>query len=256
MFGSSLFRKKPKPGNAGDEYLNWEFGWKPLIADFKKFLYAYKKTDQLWDQFLRDSGRRVRRRYTFPKFEEVSSTVVLDQVLQGPGLLQPSLYAGSGTFPRYEETNLSRERWFSGAFTYLAEVEDSQHKSWKRDLQRFNYLYGVKITPEVLWNLAPWSWAADWFANTGNIMTNISRFSSDSLVMPYGYMMEKSILKKTYRIKDVRFKSQTIPDLTQTFTHTVKYRRKATPYGFGLDEGTFTPRQWAIIAALGLSRSR
>jgi len=34
----------------------------------------------------------------------------------------------------------------------------------------------------------------------------------------------------------------------------VKKRVKATPYGFGLDTDAFTPRQWAILGSLGISR--
>jgi hypothetical protein len=41
--------------------------------------------------------------------------------------------------------------------------------------------------------------------------------------------------------------------LSQTFGTIQKIRRKATPYGFGLNPNTFSTRQWAIIAALGLT---
>jgi uncharacterized membrane protein YbhN (UPF0104 family) len=74
--------------------------------------------------------------------------------------------------------------------------------------------------------------------------------------MPYGYMMETTIMDYLYRMRNVTPKGYNIADLTQIFTHTVKYRRGATPFGFGLSEAAFTPRQWAIIAALGLSRSK
>jgi hypothetical protein len=34
-----------------------------------------------------------------------------------------------------------------------------------------------------------------------------------------------------------------------------KERVRATPYGFGLDLGSLNPRQWAILASLGLTRA-
>lgn len=257
MIGSTLFKKGKILSKSGDEFLNWEFGWKPLIADFKKWLHAYRKADLLWDQFVRDSGRRVRRRYTFPKTTEVLLSDVTPAIPAGAGHIDADLWQGGNmTFPLYTEKVLERNRWFSGAFTYYLPDDKSERGEFKRHTRRLQYLYGTKITPEVIWNLAPWSWAADWVANMGAVITNMTRFSEDGLVMPYGYMMELSVLKATYRMRNVTPKGYNIPDMTQVFTNTVKYRRRATPYGFGLDEGSFTPRQWAIIAALGLSRAR
>lgn len=260
LVGSLLFKsglKKVLKGS-GDEILNFEFAWKPLINDLLKWAHAYSHADKLWDQFLRDSGRRVRRRYTFPKTTEVLLSDVVSATPHGGGgpLTVPSLWQGGvTTFPLYREEILERNRWFSGAFTYFVDADKSQRKEWKLASRRIQYLYGTKITPQVLWNLAPWSWAADWVTNLGDIVTNFTRFSEDGLVMPYGYMMELSVRRATYRMRNVTPKGYNIPDLTQVLTQTVKYRRQATPYGFGLDEQSFTARQWAIIGALGLSRS-
>lgn len=258
VIGTSLFKKGKILKKSGDEFLNWEFGWKPLISDFKKWLHAYRKADALWDQFIRDSGRRVRRRYYFPKSTELLESSVAPSQPRGVGHLNSGFWPGNPTieFPLHTEIVLERNRWFSGAFTYYLPDDHTPRGEWKRHIRRLQYLYGTKITPEVIWNLAPWSWAADWFANTGDIITNVTRFSEDGLEMPYGYMMELSVRKATYRMRDVNPKGYNIPDLTQVLTHTVKYRRQATPYGFGLDEESFTPRQWAIIVALGLSRGR
>jgi hypothetical protein len=258
MIGSSLFKSRLRNlrKGVGNEYLNWEFGWKPMISDLTKWVHAARNADKLWAQFVRDSGRRVRRRYTFPKSETVESSttdhalIVLGMASNVPGFWQ----GGSNIFPRFYEKREIRRRWFSGAFTYHADVDPDVLKTWKGHLQRLDKLYGVKITPEVLWNLAPWSWAADWFTNSGDVIHNISRFSEDSLVMPYGYMMENSIRQDTYRMKDVTPKGYHIPDLTEVFTTNVKYRIQATPYGFGFDLGDLSPRQLAIITALGLSR--
>lgn len=257
IIGSELLRRGKPPKKIGNEYLNWEFGWKPLIADFKKWLHAYRRADRLWDQFVRDSGRRVRRRYTFPKSVEILESSVSTVFPAVDGMLTLDFWqGGEHLYPLHHELKQTRRRWFSGCFTYFLDDQQKQQGHWKQQLRRLDYLYGVKITPEVLWNLAPWTWAVDWLTNTGDIITNLTRFSQDGLVMPYGYMMETTINEHTYRMRDVKPKGYHIRDLTQTFTHTVKYRRGATPFGFGLDEGAFTPRQWAIIAALGLSRSR
>jgi hypothetical protein len=258
IIGSDLFRKGKPVQSSGGEYLNWEFGWKPLIADMKKFIKAVRHTDRLLEQFQRDSGRRVRRRFAFPRSEVVGASVDLTAKPAAIGNLTLSTLWQGGvvTYPLFVESVTTRDRWFSGAFTYHAEVSPQEWQTWKNGLQRLDHLLGVKITPETIWNLTPWSWAADWFGNVGQLVHNFSRFSADGLVMPYGYMMEQSTMKITYRMRNLKPKGYTIPDLTQTFTKTVKVRRQATPFGFGLSEGSFTSRQWAIIGALGLSRSR
>lgn len=258
MLGSSLFKeglRKVRKGGS-KEYLNWEFAWKPMINDLKKWIYAYSNSDKIWDQYKRDSGRRVRRHFTFPKSETVTSSVS-SAFPAGAGLAQPSLWQGSNySFPLFSEEKIIRRRWFSGAFTYHYEPNRDQEIRFGQDLKRLQKLYGLELTPDVLWNLAPWSWFVDWFSNTGDVITNISRFAQDELVMPYGYMMENSIRVNTYRMMDVTPIGYHIPDLTQIFTTNVKYRIQATPYGFGFDLDTLSARQIAILAALGLSRGK
>lgn len=259
IIGSTLFKKSGKPvsSKAGDEYLNYQFGWAPMVSDFKKWLNAVRDADKIWKQFQRDAGRHVRRRYYFPETTEV----ILDDELAGQpvkgGPVFGSLWQGgtaSSFKTLYRHHEIKRQRWFSGAFMYYMDTAAPSMKMWNSDMQRLQKLYGVKITPEVIWNLTPWSWAADWFGNTGDVIRNISQFSSDGLVMPYGYMMEKSVMTATYRMRDVTLQGLTIPDITQEFTKTVKRRRKATPFGFGLDFDSFSQFQLSIIAALGLSR--
>lgn len=156
----------------------------------------------------------------------------------------------------YRHIEVKRRRWFSGAFIYYLDTQSPGKKAWDSDIQRLNKLYGVKITPEVIWNLTPWSWAADWFGNVGDLAHNVGQFAQDGLVMPYGYMMETSTVKATYRMRNVALWGNTIPDLTQEFTTTVKIRRRATPFGFGLDFDSFSQFQLSILAALGLTKRR
>jgi hypothetical protein len=248
--------KKALRGSS-EEYLNFQFGIKPLINDVQRWIHAVTRADKLWEQFQKDSGKLVRRHYTFPKSREVLlSNVTPGQPAFGDGITAVAdlWQGGHNAFDLYTEITRERERWFSGAFTYYLETPKDQKAAWKGHVRRAQYLYGTKLDLAALWALAPWSWAADWFANTGSLITNISRFSDDGLVMPYGYMMERSSVSHLYRMRDVTPIGYHIPDLTQVLTRTVKYRRRATPYGFGLSEATFSPRQWAILGALGITR--
>lgn len=254
LIGQELFRRRAKDTlkRGSKEFLNWEFGWKPMIADLKKWIYAARHADKLWEQFKRDSGRRVRRDYYFPVTEVVTETT--SQRTPSPSIALPIWQGGNATFDMTTTEVIRRQRWFKGAFTYYADVDAATEKTWKGHLQRLQHLYGVKITPDVIWNLAPWSWTVDWYSNTGDVINNISRFSLDHTVMPYGYLMETSVREVTYDMRNVTPIGYTIPHLTQTFTTTVKVRRQATPYGFGINLADLTARQKAIIAALFLSR--
>lgn len=100
----------------------------------------------------------------------------------------------------------------------------------------------------------PWSWAADWVSNTGDVLHNLSAMSTDGLVMAYGYMMEETSETWTYVNNGAITVSGRVLNLTQNFRTTTKVRRSATPFGFGLDWAKFTPRQMAILGALSITR--
>jgi hypothetical protein len=106
------------------------------------------------------------------------------------------------------------------------------------------------MTPEVLWNLAPWSWAVDWFTNTGDVVRNISEIGSNGLVLRDAYLMHHAGL--------VTVDHATHPDivghLETTRTVEIKLRRESTPYGFGFPFEGLSLQQKAIITALGLSK--
>jgi hypothetical protein len=117
--------------------------------------------------------------------------------------------------------------------------------------------FGVAFTPETLWNLTPWSWAADWFSNAGDVISNLSDSQRYGLIMPYGYIMVNTIQKRTYSVSGVSDYggSGNVPG-SITFVTESKQRGKANPFGFGVSDGDLDPGQISILAALGLSRSR
>lgn len=254
----TLKRRSGKARSAGSDYLNYEFGWKPLVNDIKKFAKAVTQQEKILRQYERNSGKPLRRNTTI---SDTTSTEMED--------------LGSGWKPRpflpyYVDENVVAGRmtkitvtkcrqWFSGSFTYYLPPMERDQGIWST---RANKLLGTRLTPELVWNLSPWSWALDWFGNTGDVLHNISAFANDGLVMPYAYVMEEKSITHTYELRGVRYNfPNTSPQLAgdfnfdQSFVTTTKKRLGASPYGFGLlPDVDFTPRQWAISVALGLSR--
>jgi hypothetical protein len=117
-------------------------------------------------------------------------------------------------------------------------------------------LFGVSLTPDVIWNLTPWSWALDWFGSMGDFLSNLSSWIVANQVLAYGYMMEHTISTYTYTfVGPTGLYPPTLRPNDLTLISECKKRIKATPYGFGLSWDGFTPIQWAVTAALGLTRS-
>lgn len=236
---------------AGSNYLNVVFGWLPFVKDVKDFARVASKSPGIIDNYVRNSGRGMRRRFNFP----TTDTTVIEYTTPSygePVLLTP-FYVSPGTLTKTVRT--ITKQWFSGSFTYyLPGVEGPLNymKSFESTAHR---LYGLRLDLDLLWRLTPWSWAVGWVSNAGDVVRNFSAFQNDGLVMKYGYIMETKTIITTWSLAGLRLSGGRTVSCTQTVTQTVKQRVKATPYGFGLLASGFTPKQWSIIAALGISRA-
>lgn len=234
----------------GSEYLNYQFGWLPFVSDLKNAAEAIMHSHDILQQLKRDSGRDVHRKRTIPR-KTVSNTVASLGVpnssnIEGQAFLSPTTYRVSDI--------LRREQWFSGCYTF--HFDPGHMSEIERIATQARLLYGLELTPEVVWNLAPWSWLVDWVSNVGPLLHNVSAFQNDGLVLRYGYVMEKNhrhVVRNNLR--GTPRPGGNIPAVvTDSYSGLRKTRRKATPYGFGLDLGGFTNRQWSILAALGITR--
>jgi len=274
FIGSGLLRSRARDlRKAGDEYLNVEFGWKPMMRDLRSFGESVKSTNKTLRQLHRDSGRVVRRRYHFPTEKIQDPDFALGGSTPWGGSTAPykcdgsqldSWMLGDGPSPTgykvWKETET--KRWFSGAYRYYVPTPPvrggnllDKMEVWDAEA---NKLLGTRLTPEVVWNLAPWSWAYDWFTNTGDVMTNLSAFSNDQLTLQYGYIMSQQTV--THHSSWQGYIVQPGGGLRyvtteEVFSQTTKVRLRATPFGFGFDFGSLSPKQMAITAAIGISNA-
>lgn len=241
---------------AGGEHLNVEFGWKPLISDTVSTLLALDQAQRRMEQLARDSGRQVRRRYTFEPEAGAQSR-------SRPGNIQnlPGQSAFTHLFPNsslsgtiHETRSYRRDNYFSGAYTFHF---DYKHMSKLEKFQRkYMNSLGLELSPSVVWNLMPWSWLSDWVLNLGTVIENAEAFSRDGLVLRYGYLMTKTVSEHTITHSGLTTKNgQSTGPISMTYRRTTKVRNRATPYGFGVATTSFTDRQWSILAALGMTKS-
>jgi hypothetical protein len=265
IIGSGLLKAKAKhfkdlEKEVGSEYLNVQFGWVPFVSDIRKAAKSVNKSYEIIRRFRDQSDTDIRAAYAFPVKESLETVDLgwnpLHYAGGSVGGESPFWVAPNYSYGHLTQTTRKREfKWFEGCYTYHLPLGDSWVERFQRYNAEANKLLGTRLTPEVLWNITPWSWFADWFGNVGDVIHNMSAFSQDGLVMKYGYMMEHLLYERTYTSDGAnRFDGKS--HFSVTAVSEQKRREPATPYGFGLSWDGFTPYQLSILAALGFTRGR
>jgi hypothetical protein len=270
IIGRLALKRNFSPKAISEEYINYQFGIAPLIGDLLKCAKAVLNSKQIIDQYVRDSGLAVRRRRSEPWTTDVqtysyeggdinpfnfpiqvgpgSAGFVIGNVIRSNG--------GNPGFTRVDRTITTKSRYsFSGSYMYYLADGDKLTDKFTAYEQLANKLLGTTLTLDTLWQLAPWSWLADWFSDIGDVISNSAAFSRDSLVMRYGYLMLERHYEVSYTGFGFSFRrdSDLVP-ITTTYNSVSKQRWRANPYGFGLTQDALSDAQWSILAALGLTK--
>jgi len=243
--------------NAGEEFLNVEFGWLPLVSDVQSFARSLADSDRIISQYERDRGRLVRRSYSFPTEKTLDVTVLnSDKDPDGQPGLSGSVNSGPTTGGKWiKTTTTSKRRWFSGAFIYGTPLREDHVAASAGLAQKADQLFGLSLTPDVLWNLTPWSWAIDWVTNTGDVLANVSDKMTHGLVMQYGYIMEHTVHTVEYSLTGAVYRGRSVNVPNAKLVTETKKRLGANPFGFGVTWDGLSTAQGAILAALGISRA-
>ncbi len=242
---TALEKKTRLARSSGGEYLNVQFGWVPLMSDLRKFASTVQDSDDILRKYQEIANRPVHRRYVWPDQQTTKFTPFKSFTLS------PAIGFAQGSITE----TVSQKKWFSAEYEFFLPVGSSTSDKIRRAGAYARKLYGIDLSPEVIWNLSPWSWAADWFANTGDILHNVSAFSRNGLVLRYGYIMCHTQIKRehygTYTDDGITGKTYPISAVQVIDTMT---RIQATPFGFGVNFDGLNAYQLAIVGALGLSR--
>lgn len=255
--------------DAGSDYLNVEFGWKPLINDLQGMAQALLGASvglyQPYGAFHR--SRKSQPIVNFERAEGGSSAVPIGYSIGATGL--PAKYhamlenAGStGQSQARGSVSVVRrseiKRWMEGEFVYLPKADFDR----KRYQDRLETLMSVDITPSVLWELSPWSWLVDWFTDIGGSIASMEAAVSNRVVSTYCYAMEQTETSvSTNAVIFGTSSSSVIYDGPRTLNHVWKYTRKrrvrANPFGYsGSPDATLNGSQMAILGSLGLTKLR
>jgi hypothetical protein len=242
----------------GEEYLNYQFGWVPFVNDLRDISHSITHAHDVLEQYERDSGRMVRRRYEFPRQYDSSTRLIYSQA--NPFISPDSieLYRRPFVFGQvYVTETVARNQWFSGAFTYVLPTGGGARDNLAKYVIEAKKTLGLTLTPATVWNLTPWSWAIDWFTNAGDVLSNIDAWIIDNQVLLYGYMMEHVVSTRTYTYAGpTGYQSSSMRPNDVTLVTETKQRIKATPYGFGISWDGLSTFQKSILAALGITHFR
>lgn len=247
-FGQKV-REKAKT-YSGD-WLAANFGWLPFLSDLRKFYVQWRKADRVMQFLVNHNGKWVKRGGVMQEVEDVevlSSGIIPNWA--GTYCILGDLYYTAGYFGTRQLRRITTQKvWFEGKFRYY--IPNIGSVEWNKTfVQR---LFGLRLTPDVVWNLTPWSWLIDWCTNVGDVISNVSGPGlTENLVAKYAYLMGE---RKVMLSEDKTLSLASGPKTLNTiWSLERKTRSKANPFGFSVSWDNLTPRQWSLLTALGIQR--
>lgn len=234
----------------GNQYLNAQFGWKPFIADVRKMIHDYISMENRLRNLVRNNGQWQLCRGSMRSNSETLGTWEGESYGAFFPAITTSIY---GSIPRYSgSAHITQDVWFSGRFRYYVEdLNEKMLNKWSR-ANIMRKLFGLTITPAMVWELIPWSWLVDWFTNAGEIIKSLD--NSDNCVAKYAYLMGTTT-QVCSQLSTATLKHGSVVDAAVVATWERKSRVAADPFGFGMS-GDLSARQLAILSALGITRFR
>jgi len=249
----------------GSEYLNVEFGWKPFVRDLRQMYDLTKTIDERLAKIRRENGKSIRRKATLEHSQTLDRYGPQGSSTPWWGSLGTPLVTGlpSGRVRTVLDVQVRKttDVWFSAGYRYW--IPDVDSFAW--DLRARAALFGALPTPELLWQITPWSWLIDWFANVGDVLSNASDNAVDNLTTRYSFTMMHTVEEWTYSSEVNLEPSYNLDGSTRNpgcSTHLKTVWRieskcrigGGNPFGLDVQLKDLSPYQLSILAALGLSR--
>lgn len=246
------------PKGLGDQFLNQQFGWRPLINDIRKTFEVVTNFRTHVERKRKTNGEWIRRRaYEDP----IQSAELLYYNNGTSNFCRPSL-GYDKILPNGGKQFVFRQRfsrvWYAGAFrSYYPEFDadyEAQYPTVAK-VQQMVDLLGLNVNPSNLYAVMPWTWLIDWFADVSDGVQRFQDWATDAVVSKYFYLM-----RTTY--DRFKFLSEFV-DVNGT-NHSFEWYRSVTvkrrkvggsPFSFSAQPGGLNPTQLAILGALGVTRT-
>lgn len=185
---------------AGNLNLQFQFGWKPLLADLKKLIdYEATLAKRLKTLATLRASQTVTNKVSLEKFKDTETRELVLNLGVG--------YFGGGVdlvFDVVVETEM--ERW--GCVQYsspelanpgvLSKLTAAEEK-W----EAIRTLYGLYWkNPSALWEIMPWSWMVDWLLPIQDLLDGYSNLIK--LTVEQGAIMTRSTSSFTATLREVQ----------------------------------------------------
>jgi hypothetical protein len=253
-----IFKRLDSFKNLGSNYLAVEFGWKPFLSDLRSWYSSLLAIDTKVAQLRRDNGRWIRRGGTFQTDNPAPTSVDLTQ-----GFEQQN---GLTDIKSTKTTTFDQRSWFSGAFRYY--IPGLMSKRFGK-LRAVRELWDLKIGPEQVYELIPFSWLVDWHSNLGSVISNLQSSVEDHLVAKYAYVMRHTStrvkVESSARTLFATYQAGRNPTWEYHYSqarastesvHVTKTRAVADPFGFSVNLPSYSTWQKSILMALALSSGK
>ncbi len=248
------------PKEASDHFLNHSFGWVPFISDLQKAYAVWQKQDELIRRLTDGNGIWLKRTRVISKTDSFQTTVSQNSIgipWRDEFNAMCNAFPGTSAFFHLTRTeSINAKVWANAEFTYYRPEFDAARSgyesNWKQAMRLLS-LYGIRINPSFLWKITPWTWLLDWFAGFGTYLDRIQSYFLDGVVSKQMYIMERSV-KESQHIVDVNWKTGVSTFSWSNIVETKQRELAESPFSYSLPVGGLSPKQLAILAALGLSR--
>lgn len=274
------------PRDLGGAVLNFLFGLKPTGEDIGKALALAMKTEASVLSLI-EAENIQERRYNVKELlnESDSGTVKLNLnsdkswgATFGLGPFQVkghylTTYGDTGSFGNVMDSMFTWSYWITQHIRTFATWEyfvprplGLEERLPAYRLAAENLLSTAKLDASVIYDLTPWTWLGNWFADIGGLLRYQQAVIDNHQVMSNsGYTIQTEIVGAvTYdgQIPNAKngvgnyFKMYYLnhPASTSSFRQKRVIREPCSPYAVG-PTWDFSLQQWGILGALGLSRS-
>lgn len=258
--------------------LNVRFGWAPLISDIKTLIEACIRLDST----LVEKNARRKRRKVFKKIDFYEETTGwrqnqlgfptfgsyknLPRLEVGPTtLLGAYLYSSSrdtGPGVSFTDSSAKGTAFLTQEVSYSFSARYSNGVRTNPTLDQYAEklvgFLGLEITPEVIYDLTPWTWLLDWFTSLGSTVKFLSDFGLHNNVVDYAYFTQHVTTKRGRMLWNFGT-TGTAYNRNLVMVHEESkevFREAASPLGFGVSWAALTESQLGVLTALGLIRKR
>jgi len=260
FLGGDPSTNRMNPKGLANSFLNDQFGWSPFISD----IVDVCKVIINFDNYVQDiSSRNGRWEHREAVLEEKTTDSVIGtglgyKVSPNSFIVDNFCVPGASWTARY--TYIKRETskvWASGDYTFYRpsfDMSKSDYDSGLNQIRRLMTLLGTDISPSLLWKITPWTWLIDWFTNVGRVIEAADAAGLDGVLSKNAFLMmrwkRELVLQQEINLASGH--------LVMEFYREVESKQRGraeTPFNFGLLPTSLSAKQWAILAAIGITKS-